>query len=101
MLGDIATRALGRRQFYVASTRYRGAHRIYVASKQQVFAQLQNPDLGRELATEFVERRRITMRELISVRRLPRMLENLRQAIWSAAAERRSLRETIRQQWKV
>jgi ATP-dependent exoDNAse (exonuclease V) alpha subunit len=101
VLGEVATRSLGRRQFYVANTRYRGAHRIYVASKQQIFAQLQNPDSGRELATEFLERRRITMRELISVRRLPRMLDNLRQAIWAAAAERRSLRETIREQWRV
>jgi hypothetical protein len=101
VLGEIATRSLGRRQFYVANTRYRGAHRIYVASKQQVFAQLQNPDLGRELATEFVERRRISMRELMSVRRLPRMLENLRQAIWAAAAERRSLRETLRERLEV
>lgn len=101
VLGEVATRSLGRRQFYVANTRYRGAHRIYVASKQQIFAQLQNPDSGRELATEFLERRRITMRELISVRRLPRMWENLRQAIWAAAAERRSLRETIREQWRI
>jgi conjugative relaxase-like TrwC/TraI family protein len=95
VLGEVASRSLARRQFYVANTRYRGAHRIYVASKQQIFARLQEPDFGRELATEFVERRRITMRELMSVRRLPRMLENLRLAIWAAAAERRSLRETI------
>jgi conjugative relaxase-like TrwC/TraI family protein len=101
VLGEIATRSLGRRQFYVANTRYRGAHRIYVASKEQVFAQLRNPDRGRELATEFIHRRRISMRELISVRRLPRMLENLRQAIWAAAAERRSLRETITERFEV
>ncbi len=88
VLGEIATQSLGRRQFYVANTRYRGAHRIYVASKQEMFARLQEPDTGRELATEFVQRRRLTVRELISVRRLPRMLENLRQAIRVAAAER-------------
>jgi len=41
------------------------------------------------------------MRELMSVRRLPRMLENLRQAIWAAAAERRSLRETLRERLEV
>jgi conjugative relaxase-like TrwC/TraI family protein len=101
VLGEIATRSLGRRQFYVANTRYRGAHRIYVASKREIFARLQEPDSGRELATEFVQRRRLTVRELISVRRLPRMLENLRQAIWTAAAERRSLRETIRERMGV
>jgi len=101
VLGEIATRSLGRRQFYVANTRYRGAHRIYVANKREIFARLQEPDAGRELATEFVQRRRLTVRELISVRRLPRMLENLRQAIWTAAAERRSLRETIRERMGV
>ena len=101
VLGEVALRSLGRRQFYVANTRYRGAHRIYVASKQEIFARLQEPDAGRELATEFVQRRRITVRELISVRRLPRMLENLRQAIRIAAAERRSLRETIRERMGV
>lgn len=90
VLGDAATRSLARRQFYVANTRYRGAHRIYVGSKQQVLARLQEPDSGRELATEFMQRRHITMRELLSVRRLPRLLENLRQAIWAAAEERRS-----------
>ena len=101
VLGELASRSLGRRQFYVANTRYRGAHRIYVASKQQIFARLREPDLGRELATEFVERRRISMRELMSVRRLPRMLENLRRAIWAATAERRSRNETINERVEV
>lgn len=101
VLGEVATRSLGRRQFYVANTRYRGAHRIYVANKREIFSRLQEPDAGRELATEFVQRRRLTVRELISVRRLPRMLENLRQAVWAAAAERRSLCETIRERMGV
>lgn len=101
VLGEVATRSLGRRQFYVANTRYRGAHRIYVANKREIFARLPEPDAGRELATEFVQRRRITVREMIPVRRLPRMLENLRQAIWMAAAERRLLRETIRERMGV
>lgn len=101
VLGETASRSLGRRQFYVGNTRYRGAHRIYVASKQQIFARLQEPDFGRELATEFVERRRISMRELMSVRRLPRVLENLRRAIWTSAAERRSFHETTNQQMEV
>src|ERR1700755_3190848 len=60
VFGEVAARALARRQFYVANTRYRGAHRIYVSSKQQILARLQEPDFGRELATEFVERQQIT-----------------------------------------
>jgi conjugative relaxase-like TrwC/TraI family protein len=101
VLGEVASRSLRRRQFYVANTRYRGAHRIYVSSKVEIFARLQDPDAGRELATEFVQRRRVTVRELVSVRRLPRLLENLRQAIRAAAAARRSLRETIRERMGV
>jgi ATP-dependent exoDNAse (exonuclease V) alpha subunit len=101
VLGETASSSLVRRQFYVGNTRYRGAHRIYVANKEQIFARLQEPDFGRELATEFVERRRISMRELMSVRRLPRMLENLRRAIWAAVAQRRSLHETTNQRMEV
>ena len=101
VLGEVASRSLRRRQFYVANTRYRGAHRIYVASKEEIFARLQEPDVGRELATEFVQRRCLTVSELVSVRRLPRLLENLRQAIRAAAAARRSLRETIRERMGV
>jgi ATP-dependent exoDNAse (exonuclease V) alpha subunit len=101
VLGEVASRSLGRRQFYVANTRYRGAHRIYVTSKREVFARLQQPDAGRELATEFLQRRRLTVRELVSVRRLPRLLENLRQGIRAAAAARRSLRETFRERMGV
>lgn len=41
------------------------------------------------------------MRALMSVRHLPRMLDNLRQAIWTAAAERRSLRETLHERLEV
>lgn len=101
VLGEVASRSLRRRQFYVANTRCRGAHRIYVASKEEIFARLQEPDVGRELATEFVQRRCLTVSELVSARRLPRLLENLRQAIRAAAAARRSLRETIRERMGV
>ena len=101
VLGEVASRSLRQRQFYVANTRYRGAHRIYVASKQQIFTQLQEPDPGRELATEFVARRKISMRELMSHRRLPRMLENLRRAIWTAVAERRARRQTSNERVEV
>ena len=64
-------------------------------------AQLQEPDLGRELATEFVERRHITMRELMSWRRLPRQFENLRLGIWAAAEERREMQQTINRSMEV
>jgi hypothetical protein len=53
------------------------------------------------LATEFVERRRITTRELMSWRRLPRMLENLRLAIWAAAGKRRTVQETMSKRMEV
>jgi conjugative relaxase-like TrwC/TraI family protein len=101
VLGESATRSLGRRQFYVANTRYRGAHRIYVANKREIFARLQEPDAGRELAAEFVERQRINMRELMSFRRLPRMLENLRLAIMATVRERRRVRHVMGQRMGV
>jgi ATP-dependent exoDNAse (exonuclease V) alpha subunit len=101
VLGEVSARALAHRQFYVANTRYRGAHRIYVSSKQQILARLQEPDFGRELATEFVERRHITMREVMSWRRLPRMFENLRLAIWGAAKQRQEMQETMNQRMEV
>jgi hypothetical protein len=49
----------------------------------------------REVATEFIERRRTTMRELMSFRRLPRLLQNLRMAILAAVQERRRTRECM------
>jgi hypothetical protein len=97
VLVDIAGRSLARRQFYVANTRYRGAHRIYVSNREQILARLAQRDEGRELATEFIARRRISMRELMSFRRLPRMLENLRLSIMAALEERRRMRETMSQ----
>jgi ATP-dependent exoDNAse (exonuclease V) alpha subunit len=101
VLGEVAARSLARRQFYVANTRYRGAHRIYVSSRQQILARLQAPDFGRELATEFVERQHITMRDLMSWRRLPRLFENLRLAIWAAAQDRRRMEETMSERVEV
>jgi len=35
VLGEVAERALMRRQFYVGNTRYRGAHRIYVSPPRE------------------------------------------------------------------
>ena len=43
----------------------------------------------------------ISMRELMSFRRLPRMLENLRLSIMTALEERRRMRETMSQRREV
>jgi conjugative relaxase-like TrwC/TraI family protein len=56
VLGEVATRALARRQFYVGNTRYRGAHAIYLSNKEEILRRLARPDPGRELATEFMQR---------------------------------------------
>jgi conjugative relaxase-like TrwC/TraI family protein len=56
VLGEVATRALARRQFYVGNTRYRGAHAIYLSSKEEILRRLAQPDPGRELATELMQR---------------------------------------------
>jgi len=101
VLGEVAGRSLARRQFYVANTLYRGAHRIYVSNREQILARLAQPDDGRELATEFIARRRISMRELMSFRRLPRVLENLRLSIMAVVEERRRMRETMSERREV
>jgi conjugative relaxase-like TrwC/TraI family protein len=82
VLGEVAARALARRQFYVGNTRYRGAHAIYVADKAAILGRLSRPDAGRELATEFLQRHRIVERLV------PRALRNRsprQQAAWLAA----------------
>lgn len=82
VLGEVAARALARRQFYVGNTRYRGAHAIYVADKEAIIGRLTRPDVGRELATEFLQRHHI------SERLIPRALRNRsarQQAAWLAA----------------
>lgn len=87
VLGEVAARALVRRQFYVSNTRYRGAHAIYVSNKEDILGRLDRPDAGRELATEFMERHRITEREHL----VPRPVRGLRarmQAAWLGAAEK-------------
>ncbi|MEO7799738.1 MAG: MobF family relaxase [Opitutaceae bacterium] len=96
VLGEVAARALAHRQFYVANTRYRGAHRIYVSNRKEILARLEQPDFGRELATEFVQRRRLTHAEFISRRRLPRVLEHIRSAMRASAEQLHRMRETIR-----
>jgi len=95
VLGEVASRALARRQFYVANTRYRGAHAIYVSQKQELLRRLCQPDEGRELASEFVERQGLSVTEKIVPRPVRRWRRCL-QLAWHAAAEQ-VRRQTHRQ----
>lgn len=98
VLGEVSARALVRRQFYVGNTRFRGAHRIYVSDREAILARLARDDPGRELATEFVARQRLTHAEFVSNRRLTRMKEHLRRALRWATRERwRQHREAVQQ----
>jgi ATP-dependent exoDNAse (exonuclease V) alpha subunit len=84
VLGEVAARALARRQFYVGNTRFRGAHAIYVANKDEILARLNRTDGGRELATEFMQRHRMSERE----RFVPRVIRDMRPEVrvaWLAA----------------
>jgi ATP-dependent exoDNAse (exonuclease V) alpha subunit len=81
VLGAVAARSLSRRQFYVANTRYRGAHAIYVSRKIDIMKRLTLPDPGRELASEFLERQRIAQREVL-VERAARRVRARMQAAW-------------------
>lgn len=101
VLGEVAERALMRRQFYVGNTRYRGAHRIYVAHVQPILARLAQPDAGRELATEFTRRHRLVPAERIAMRPLQRMGARVR-GVWEAMAARwHETRETVRQKMEI
>jgi conjugative relaxase-like TrwC/TraI family protein len=87
VLGGVAARSLVRRQFYVGSTRYRGAHAIYVSNKAEILDRITRPDAGRELATEFVKGHRIVMGERL-VPRPVRRLRPLLQAAWFAVVDK-------------
>jgi conjugative relaxase-like TrwC/TraI family protein len=97
VLGEVAARALMRRQFYVGNTRFRGKHCIYVSDRDATLARLQQPDAGRELATEFGARHRLTHAEFISRQRLPKMREHLRNAMRATAERWRRMREAAQQ----
>jgi len=87
VLGEVAAQALARRQFYVGSTRYRGAHAIYVSNREAILSRICRPDRGRELAGEFMARHRIVMNE----RLVPRPVRGLRtwmRTAWLGAADR-------------
>lgn len=89
VLGEVAVRALARRQFYVGNTRYRGAHAIYVSSKEEIFQRLARPEPGRELATEFMDRHRILAREHFAPRQ-ERGLRARMRAAWRGVADQLS-----------
>jgi ATP-dependent exoDNAse (exonuclease V) alpha subunit len=99
VLGEVAERALMRRQFYVGNTRYRGSHRIYVSHRDAILARLARPDPGRELATEFAERNRLMVAERIAPGPIRRLRSQIRQT-WLSLAGRRQA-ETERQGEKV
>jgi ATP-dependent exoDNAse (exonuclease V) alpha subunit len=80
VLGEVAVRALARRQFYVGNTRYRGAHAIYLSNKAEILGRLARPDPGRELATEFMARHRLTLDERLA----PRATRGLRAGVRDA-----------------
>lgn len=93
VLGEVATRALARRQFYVGNTRFRGAHAIYLSHKDEILRRLAQPEAGRELATEFMERHRLVERAHL----VPRPVRNLSpqiQAAWLATAAKQQQSET-------
>jgi ATP-dependent exoDNAse (exonuclease V) alpha subunit len=92
VLGEVAARALARRQFYVGNTRYRGAHAIYLSSKDDIFRRLAQRDSGRELATEFVELH--GLHETVAERR-QRLKTRLRAAMHNATA-RDEAKRTVR-----
>jgi hypothetical protein len=95
VLGEVAARSLARRQFYVGSTRYRGAHAIYVSNKDEILRRLARPDAGRELATEFMKRHTT----LVNERLVPRRMRGWRawmKAAWLGAAEKIRMSQDMR-----
>jgi ATP-dependent exoDNAse (exonuclease V) alpha subunit len=86
LLGEVATRALSHRQFYVGNTRYRGTHVIYVSNKEAISRRLAQPDEGRELAGEFIARHQLDQ-VLRLIPRQGRSLEAWLRAARGVAAE--------------
>ena len=91
VLGEVAMRALARRQFYVGNTRYRGAHAIYLSNKAQILSRLARPDPGRELATEFMARHRLTLDERLAPRATRGLRAGVREAWHSTVRKLRGL----------
>jgi conjugative relaxase-like TrwC/TraI family protein len=93
VLGEVATQALARRQFYVGNTRFRGAHAIYLSNKDEILRRIVRPDTDRELATEFMERHGLVENEHLVPRPVRKLGVHLRNA-WLAAAEKLRRTET-------
>jgi len=100
VLGEVAARALARRQFYVGNTRFRGAHAIYVSQKEEILRRLVQSETSRELATEFMERHRLVENELLVPRPIRGLSSHLRNA-WLAVAEKMRRGETPGEQQKL
>jgi len=93
VLGQVASKSIALRQFYVANTRYRGAHAIYLSNKAEIMRRLGGRENERELATEFVQRNRILENEKL----VPRPIRGLRAHIrvaWLAMVEKLRLSKT-------
>ena len=88
VMGDVASRAMSRRQFYVGNTRYRGTHTLYVSNQERLMDRLSQPDEGRELATEFCQRHGITAREGLAIRTAEAVRARLR-ILWQDMRNRR------------
>lgn len=101
VLGEVAERALMRRQFYVGNTRYRGTHHIYVSHRDAILARLSRADPGRELATEFVRRHRIVPAEKIAMRPLERMGAQARRVWFGMAARWHEACDAVRQHMEI
>jgi conjugative relaxase-like TrwC/TraI family protein len=101
VLGEVAERALMRRQFYVGNTRYRGRHRIYVSHHEPILQRLAQDDPGREHATDFLERQHLVQAERIRMRPLRRLGMRARHVARNVAAQWEQLRETIRAQMEI
>lgn len=86
VLGEVAERALARRQFYVGSTRHRGIHRIYLSHRDAILNRLALADDQRELATEFARRHGVTESERIALRPLQHLGARAR-FVWYAMQE--------------
>jgi len=86
VLGEVAVRALARRQFYVGNTRYRGAHAIDVSHKDEILRRLMRTDGGRDLATEFIGRGNLSEGEQEQMRR-SRSERTRMHAIWRKLGE--------------
>jgi len=93
VLGQVGSRSIALRQFYVANTRYRGSHAIYLSDKAAVMRRLGGHVDERELATEFVQRNNISESESLYPRPIRALKAHLRVA-WLALVQKLRIRKT-------